>query len=68
MQTEEKKLESGLKKTNSSLEVIGKKALKDPQIMSLLWEKFEKNQNRIATFLGVNRSSVNRRCKDYNLQ
>ena len=30
--------------------------------------KFEKNQNRIATFLGVNRSSVNRRCKDYNLE
>ena len=45
---------------------LGKHALRDPKIMSLLWSKF-KNQNKIATFLGVNRSSVNRRCKDYNL-
>ncbi len=44
---------------------LGKQALKDPQIMSMLWNKF-KNQNKIATFLGVNRSSVNRRCKEYN--
>jgi transcriptional regulator of aroF, aroG, tyrA and aromatic amino acid transport len=46
---------------------LGKKALKDPQIMIFLWDKF-KNQNKIATLLGVNRSSVNRRCKEYNLQ
>jgi transcriptional regulator of aromatic amino acid metabolism len=46
---------------------LGKKALKDPRIMSLLWNKFG-NQNQIATFLGVNRSSVNRRCKEYNLE
>jgi hypothetical protein len=45
---------------------LGKYALKDPKIMSLLWGKF-KNQNKIATFLGVNRSSVHRRCKDYGL-
>ena len=45
---------------------LGKQALKDRKIMTLLWNKF-KNQNKIATFLGVNRSSVNRRCKEYNL-
>jgi hypothetical protein len=45
---------------------LGKHALKDPKIMTLLWDKF-KNQNKIAVFLGVNRSSVNRRCKDYGL-
>ncbi|MDR3550275.1 MAG: sigma 54-interacting transcriptional regulator, partial [Candidatus Babeliales bacterium] len=45
---------------------LGKHALRDPQIMGLLWSKFN-NQNKIATFLGVNRSSVNRRCKEYNL-
>ncbi len=45
---------------------LGKKALKDPRMMVLLWDKF-KNQNQIASFLGVNRSSVNRRCKEYNL-
>lgn len=45
---------------------LGKHALKDPKIMAMLWNKF-KNQNQIAAFLGVNRSSVNRRCKDYNL-
>lgn len=45
---------------------LGKKALKEPRIMVLLWNKF-KNQNKIAFFLGVNRSSVNRRCREYNL-
>jgi DNA-binding NtrC family response regulator len=45
---------------------LGKHALKDPRIMALLWNKF-KNQNKIAQFLDVNRSSVNRRCKEYNL-
>ena len=45
---------------------LGKKALKDPKIMAMLWNKF-KNQNKIATLLGVNRSSVNRRCRGYNL-
>lgn len=46
---------------------LGRKALKDPQAMGLLWEKL-KNQNKIATLLGVNRSSVNRRCIEYNLK
>ncbi|MCK5632958.1 sigma 54-interacting transcriptional regulator, partial [bacterium] len=45
---------------------LGKHALKDPKIMTMLWNKF-KNQNKIATLLGVNRSSVNRRCKEYKL-
>jgi len=45
---------------------LGKQALKDQRVMILLWNKF-KNQNKISTFLGVNRSSVNRRCKEYNL-
>ena len=45
---------------------LGKHALRDPKIMSMLWNKF-KNQNKIANLLGVNRSSVNRRCKEYNL-
>lgn len=45
---------------------LGKKALKDPQILAALWQKF-KNQNKIATLLGVNRSSVNRRCREYKL-
>ncbi len=45
----------------------GKKALKDPHSMAILWHKF-KNQNKIATLLGVNRSSVNRRCQEYNLK
>ena len=46
---------------------LGKKALKDPKLMTLLWDKF-KNQNKIALLLGVNRSSVNRRCQLYNLK
>ena len=45
---------------------LGKDALRDQKIMTLLWNKF-KNQNKIADFLGVNRSSVNRRCQKYNL-
>lgn len=45
---------------------LGKHALKDHRLMILLWEKF-KNQNKIATFLGVNRSSVYRRCKEFDL-
>ncbi|MEX0940549.1 MAG: sigma 54-interacting transcriptional regulator [Candidatus Babeliales bacterium] len=45
---------------------LGKKALKDPKILRMLMQKF-KNQNKIATFLGVNRSSINRRCKEYNI-
>lgn len=51
----------------ASIAHLGKHALKNEKAMIMLWNKF-KNQNKIATFLGVNRSSVNRRCKDYNLQ
>lgn len=45
---------------------LGKHALKDPKILLLLWNKF-KNQNKIATFLGVNRSSIHRRLKEYKI-
>jgi len=45
---------------------LGKNALKDPELMQKLWDHF-KNQNKIATFLGVNRSSVSRRFKEYKL-
>jgi DNA-binding protein Fis len=45
---------------------LGKHALRDPRMVAFLWDKF-KNQNKIATFLGVNRSSVNRRCKEYGI-
>ena len=45
---------------------LGKQALKDKKIMTMLWNTF-KNQNKIASFLGINRSSVSRRCKEYNL-
>jgi len=45
---------------------LGKHALKDAEIMSMLWTQFQ-CQTKIAQFLGVNRSSVNRRCKEYNL-
>lgn len=45
---------------------LGKHALKDSEMMSMLWSQFQ-CQNRIAQFLGVNRSSVQRRCKEYNL-
>ena len=45
---------------------LGKQALKDQRLMTLLWNKF-KNPTHIAMFLGVNRTSVYRRCKTYNL-
>lgn len=45
---------------------LGKDALKDVQLMKNLWKKLG-NQAKIADLLGVNRSSVSRRCKDYNL-
>lgn len=46
---------------------FGKHALRDQRLMVMLWDKF-KSQTKIATFLGVNRSSVNRRCKEFNLE
>ena len=45
---------------------LGKYALKDPKLLNLLWNKFQ-SQNKIALFLGVNRSSVHRRCKEYGI-
>lgn len=45
---------------------LGKHALKDQHLMTILWNKFQ-NQTKIATLLGVNRSSVNRRCRQYHL-
>ncbi len=45
---------------------MGKHALRDPRVMAMLWNKF-KSQSKIAEFLSVNRSSVNRRCKEYKL-
>lgn len=46
---------------------LGKDALKNRKMMEYLWQTFDKNQTKIASLLGVNRSSVNRRCKDYHL-
>lgn len=46
---------------------LGKHALRDPRLMNMLWNKF-KSQSKIAEFLVVNRSSVNRRCKEFNLE
>jgi DNA-binding NtrC family response regulator len=46
---------------------MGKKALQDPKMIATLLSKL-KTQTKVATFLGVNRSSVNRRCKEYNLE
>ena len=46
---------------------LGKHALKDKKIMTMLSKKFNKNQSKIAGLLGVNRSSVHHRCKLYNL-
>ncbi|MCF7899885.1 sigma 54-interacting transcriptional regulator [Candidatus Babeliales bacterium] len=45
---------------------LGKHALKDPKLLNMLWNKFN-SQNKIALFLGVNRSSVHRRCKEYDI-
>lgn len=45
---------------------LGKHALKDVQLMKHLWKKLG-SQTKIADLLGVNRSSVSRRCKDYHL-
>jgi len=43
---------------------MGKAALKDKRLFLLLWNTFQ-SQAKIATLLRVNRSSVNRRCKEY---
>lgn len=51
----------------TAIVAMGKEALKDRKAMEYLWESCNKNQTKIAALLGVNRSSVNRRCKDYLL-
>lgn len=45
---------------------LGKQSLKDKRLMNLLWNTFQ-SQTKIATLLNVNRSSINRRCKEFNL-
>jgi hypothetical protein len=45
---------------------LGKKALKDPKVLAMLLRKL-KTQSKVADFLGVNRSSINRRLKQYKL-
>ena len=51
----------------AEIALLDKKALDDKRAMTVLWYKFNKNQAQIAAFLGVNRSTVNRRCKQFNL-
>jgi transcriptional regulator of aromatic amino acid metabolism len=50
----------------ADIAAMGRSALKDPQLMKLLWNKF-RNQTQIASFLSVSKSSVNRRCKEFGL-
>jgi hypothetical protein len=45
---------------------LGKQALRDPRVLALLWRKFA-NQTKMASFLNVNRSSINRRLKEYKI-
>ncbi|MBP9765108.1 sigma 54-interacting transcriptional regulator [Candidatus Babeliales bacterium] len=45
---------------------LGKHALKDIQLMKNLWKKLG-SQTKIAELLGVNRSSVSRRFKDFHV-
>jgi DNA-binding NtrC family response regulator len=45
---------------------LGKKALKDSKVLAMLLRKL-KTQSKVADFLGVNRSSINRRLKKYKL-
>jgi len=45
---------------------MGKRALKDKYLLTTLWNTFQ-SQAKIATLLNVNRSSVSRRCKEFNI-
>ena len=68
--SEESPLDPGFTVSDPELALaarLGKKALKDPKLMATLWQKFG-NHNQIAQFLGVNRSTVHRRFKLYNLK
>jgi sigma-54-interacting transcriptional regulator len=46
---------------------LGPDAVKDAQILAKLLKKFNGNENQVAIFLGVNRSTVNRRVKEFGL-
>ncbi len=45
---------------------LGKNALKDMRVMAILWKRFG-SYAHIATLLGVHRSSVLKRCREYGL-
>lgn len=47
---------------------LGKNALRDRKKLMMLMEKFDNNQNKVAAFLGVNRSSINRRLKAHKIE
>lgn len=47
---------------------LGKNVLRDKKRLTMLMEKFEFNQNKVAAFLGVNRSSINRRLRTYQIE
>jgi transcriptional regulator with GAF, ATPase, and Fis domain len=46
---------------------LGVEVLKDAKLMALLLKKFNGNESSMAKFIGVNRSTVNRRLKEYGL-
>jgi sigma-54-interacting transcriptional regulator/regulatory Fis family protein len=46
---------------------LGPDAVKDPQILAKVLKKFNGNENQVALFLGVNRSTINRRLKEFGL-
>jgi len=47
--------------------MLGARALKDQTALTYLWNKFQ-CQAKIASILGVNKSSVSRRCKAFGLE
>lgn len=47
---------------------LGKYALRDRKKLIMLMKKFDYNQNKVAAFLGVNRSSINRRLKEHKIE
>lgn len=47
---------------------LGKNALRDRKKLIMLMEKFDYNQTKVAAFLGVNRSSINRRLKAHKIE
>ncbi len=47
---------------------LGKHALKDPKMLAMLMSKFKQSRSKIAQFLGVNRSTVSRRCAQFGIE